>query len=1150
MTEFVPGESCAAFCPACGVRISPGEDSAGACPRCGGSLVALHDGDTVIREGAANREDEDPRVTPRVRSRAGGPPVAGAERPGPPAPAVAPEPATPAGHRDTRPSAKFEVAPDDGSPVGRYRVIGRLGEGGMGVVMKAWDPALGRIVALKLIQVSEFRSPIALQRFQREARLAAQLRHPNIVAVHDVGSDLDVHFIAMDCVEGRTLDLWLRETRDAKRKRLPGAMARLREEVRVLADVAGAVGYAHAQGVIHRDLKPANVMLDHSGRACVLDFGLAKQVTGGDDEATHAANQVTASGDLLGTPLYMSPEQANGDIDRIGPRSDVWALGAMLYEVLVGESPYEGIGKAVHILYAVMHDDPAPPRKLHPAIPADLEAICLKALEKDPERRYASAGELEADLRRWLAGDAVAARRSTVTYRLWRKASRHQAWVVAAGVLFAALLGFGWAQVRAGRERAEADAARRAAETLHAEVLGQLRDIARLCVDETLAARRKGDLAPRGRLRPKLEAAVKRAQERLPEPSPEPDFLMGRMLRACQDEAGARAHQDRALGIDGEFAPAQYERAVLGARAYQRRLLEARRAALARAGARMGAASAPPAIPTAAELELGDAELRRERAETGAWLARLAAAAGGASPWREHAEPLLRVDAAKVGCARGLLVLFVEQDAAAAEAELTAAAEADATLEEAFEAAAQAALARGGFERALGACDRGIAADAGYVPHWMLRGAVRVEWRMARLARGEEPGELYDAAIADFVRAAELDPGRAEAWIAAAGARLDAGIQEIRHGGDPATRFTAAVADLERALAIEPGSAEAWRARGVIRSTWALQRMNRGEDSSDLFRAADADLSGAIERDPGDAASWERRGGARMPSAQLKSARGEDPGPAYAAAQADLRKAVELDPSRWETWDLLAVVQVNAGVGGLMRGQDPGEVFLGAVKDLDRALALDRKQAEIWTDRGQAWAYEAARLAAAGKDDEAARRTAVDDFAQAIGLRPDAHAAWEARGLMRYEEAFTRMQKGQDAGEGFEGAAADLGRALELRPDAAGRMRRAGLLSTWGQWRVQRGEDPTAAFEETAAEFGKALEGGAGAADRAEALKGRGGARANLGVWRQSQGQDPRAAFESAATDFAAALKLSPDQKATKDWLEKTKALLAGLEKK
>jgi serine/threonine-protein kinase len=295
-----------------------------------------------------------------------------------------------------------------GSPLpttfGDYELVAEIGRGGMGVVYRAVQRSLGRTVALKMLLRRDLASPADLARFRSEAEAAAQLDHPGIVSVFEVGEHDGHPFYSMQLVEGTTLA-----------RRLAQGPLPPREAADVLAKVAVAVEAAHRRGVLHRDLKPSNILIDAAGEPRVSDFGLAKRL---ENEMS-----MTHTGAILGTPCYMSPEQAAGSRGDVGPTSDVWSLGAILYQTLTGRPPFLA-GSAMDTLLAVLESDPPPPRSLEPHVDRDLEWIALKSLQKPQDLRYATAAELAADLQAYLAGEPVAARRGgfrDVVARLFRE---------------------------------------------------------------------------------------------------------------------------------------------------------------------------------------------------------------------------------------------------------------------------------------------------------------------------------------------------------------------------------------------------------------------------------------------------------------------------------------------------------------------------------------------------------------------------------------------------------------------------------------------------------------------------------------------------------------------------------------------------------
>jgi tetratricopeptide (TPR) repeat protein len=330
------------------------------------------------------------------------------------------------GEQPTVPGAPPAGEPDDalvGRRVGPYLVEQRVGDGGMGTVYRALRQGDYRQqVALKVIRPG-LDSGELLRRFRTERQVLAELAHPHVARLLDGGSTPDGRpYFVMEYIDGQPLD------RFCEARRLSTA-----ERVRLLLAVCGAVGYAHGRGVLHRDLKPDNVLVTADGTPKVTDFGLAKRLEGAPAEAA------TQTGAVMGTPSYMAPEQAGGRSREVGPATDVYALGAILYELLTGRPPFRA-ETPLDTLLQVLETGPVPPGRLHPGLARDLETICLKCLHKEPARRYPTVAALAEDLRRFLAGEPIRARPAGRAERLWRWVRRHPARAAAAACALAALV--------------------------------------------------------------------------------------------------------------------------------------------------------------------------------------------------------------------------------------------------------------------------------------------------------------------------------------------------------------------------------------------------------------------------------------------------------------------------------------------------------------------------------------------------------------------------------------------------------------------------------------------------------------------------------------------------------------------------------------
>jgi thiol-disulfide isomerase/thioredoxin len=439
----------------------------------------------------------EPDLAEEVRAR-----LAGSPAPAPPEGCVTLTlaPPSPDGETLTAPGARGPYSPPSAGDFGDYELLGEVARGGMGVVFRAREKGLNRVVALKMILAGQLATPDEVRRFRQEAEEAGCLDHPHIVPIYRTGEHGGQHYFTMKLVEGGTLGERVDDYRGD-----PRAAARL------VAQVAGAVHYAHQRGILHRDLKPGNILVDARGEPHVTDFGLAKHLGAGADD--------TRSGVIAGTPGFMSPEQAAGRRG-LTVAADVYGLGALLHFLLAGKAPFQA-ASPMDTLTKVLHEEPVPLRRLNPKVDRDLETICLRCLEKDPRRRYDSAAALAADLGRWLAGEPIRARPAGALERAAKWVRRRPAAAALAGVLAAAALllaGGGWAvSARLDAALGQAREARGEAELARQEAEGRADELRRAQVSLQAALgqaedqRRKAE----GRaedLRREREAAVRRAE--------------------------------------------------------------------------------------------------------------------------------------------------------------------------------------------------------------------------------------------------------------------------------------------------------------------------------------------------------------------------------------------------------------------------------------------------------------------------------------------------------------------------------------------------------------------------------------------------------------------------------------------------------------
>ncbi len=934
---------------------------------------------------------------------------------------------------------------DPANCIDRYVTLGELGKGGMGVVLRAYDTRLHREVAIKMIlDPRADGEPVA--RFEREANAAASLRHGGIVGVHEVGEHAGKPFLVMDLVRGVDLETLLREGRVSPRR-----------SAEIVRDVARALAHAHEQRVIHRDVKPQNILIDEATeRPLLTDFGLARSLAAGD--------RITVTGQILGTPAYMAPEQASGHTSEHGPRSDVYSSGAVLYRALAGHPPFRS-STPVGVIKQVLFEDPAPLRTAARRVHVDLETIAMRCLEKDPERRYASATALADDLDRFLEGEPIAARPAGRVARARRWIRRHR---LASALLFAALLALVGAAVafavavRTARASFVADA--RADAERAWDAFRDAEDAENPAILDPAARARRGDellalgleaLEAGGRLvaltpdDPETRARAHRTAMRLGRVALDArqwsvaEAAFGRATAAAPDGATLRAAEAALSGVaDARRAVVEERAAVVRAA-----IADAREGRLADADAYADALFAVVALADAETVALLSTALDEVSARM--WDAVRAVLHEAATPFD---------DEARVG-ATPLDVSAI--DAALAEARDAPPGTLRVELHPALAEAAERVVTRrmrresGGHRLSfwtIASVEQRDRLGPGSITLARLcaealrrigirRGALHALARYVAIEA--DPVRLAPAAVAvcllapddvhpvvvqalnrhGFTGSLAAAVGRHAGDLARpvdAGAAGNARAAEHRERGlvlQAKGELAAALVEFERALELEPDDV-------TVLTNLGACLVQKGE----LARAVEV-LARALGQAP-SAAGFQNRGAAKHRLGDLDG------------AHADFSDAIGYDPESAAAWSNRALVRRDAGN------------LEGALADSDRATALAPRDAKVWIDRarvhedlgamddartdlGRAIELAPGSILARVRRADLLRRLgrlqdAAADASFAVELDPSATDAWAVRADVR-----------KDARD-YDGAIADYDRLLTLDPANAGAWRQRG----------------------------------------------------------------------------------------------------------
>lgn len=909
----------------------------------------------------------------------------------------------------------------------RYELIDFIGRGGMGDVFRAKDPRLGRTVAIKFLRRDD---PDVVQRFVREARIQSKVDHEGVCPVYEVGEVEGHPFIVMQYVAGGALP--------EVRERLG-----LRDKALIMADVADALHAAHRLDLVHRDIKPANIMVEltpgGTWRPFVVDFGIAREIETSD---------VTRTGAILGTPAFAAPEQIRGRTDEVDARSDIYSLGATLYWFLTGRAPFEG--SIAEILEGHTGAEPKPPSQLEKTIPKDLETIIMKCLEVDRDRRYLTAYEVAEDLRRFLAGEPITARRGSVFYRVVKVARRHPVAATAVLTALATLAALGGLTLRTRWKTARQTA------IAHAliERVNAVEEIARMT-----AMMPRHDTSPE---RARVETMVEELRadaEGLGDLARGPtQYALGRIHLVLGEVDDAVSDLERAWdsGFQNPAVAAALGRAL--GQAYEQALRRTRLIADPQLRASSETDATNRFRDRALELlhmtgsnevenpALTEAQVAYYEGRYDAAL-EAAATAHDRSPWDWHLVRLqgdIHAAAASRAAGDGNVDQALDHLGAAGRA-----------YEQALDIARSDARSmtalchrwllemdvrerhgdpgQTAFRHAQAACESARRTAPGERGPW--EATALLHWRRAQhLAdRGRDPEEALVTARQAAIQAIELVPESAEGHHALGGTFMVAALDGSRRGRDPEPLMAKAIEELERAWKLEPANPVIADDLGFAYDRRARHRLDRGIDPREDLRKALETYERALVLSPGYANAHNNSGIAYIRKALWEFRSGIDPEPSLTAAETAFEQALDINPQYAYAW-------VNLGIGLRIRAQN--ELRLGRPADaalnrarvaIDRGLSINPTLAYAFKELAIVELTAARSMLARGDSPERSLDLAAAAVRSAVDLNPNDAEAWRASAEIHRLRA--------ESGTGPSTAAVrqgrrDVRRALELNPNA------------------------------------------------------------------------------------------------------------------
>lgn len=1001
--------------------------------------------------------------------------------------------------------------------VGKYIMLDRVGGGGGGEVYKAFDLALERIVALKLIAAN---SDVDLQRTRSEALVCAHMNHPGIPKIHEFGNDGKLNFMAMEFIDGKNL---YESTLD------------MQTAIKSCCDVANILDYAHKQSVIHRDVKPSNIILGRNGQVYLTDFGIAKMTA----DSAHVA---TRSGELKGTPQFMSPEQASCKPSEIDRRTDIFSLGSTLYYLLTGVMPFDG-RNIVDLISQINVHEPVPPHLFANSIPREISAIVTKAMEKDKRRRYQSAAEMADDIGRFLRGELVAAKPPSTMRKVVSGVIRWKYALIGAAALLVLALAAG---IQVLKERQTTEAAQKSA-TSSGEIADTEKDRNRKIIDAYLdelsgAHKRALDLRRNGtdyrKLRQTADDTLEtyKKLEALGITDAAVHHSLGKLYRLIDRRSDARKQQELALSKDDKFLPALYELGVLSYLEYRERFEK----------------------PNAGKTE--DASDLKLQAEKYSGLASDSQSA--------------------ISYAAAGIVRLLHRDYMEASASFKRVLQIEPTFDDAALFLAEIYFSDSKFAEARDVLSDAIKLDCGNITLLAKRAKFCQIEGLDGYSNGRDPSNLYTQALEDWTKVLALDDTNSLAMLWRGALHANTGLYLADHGKDPAQEFQAGLSDLsanpqnydvrvnrgmlynsigqfkasfgedptadyekgikdfDEAAKISPQAPDAWNWRAHVWNNWGLYVKDCGADPTEKYSNAIRDNSKAISLDSKSYCAWSSRGVARMNFAVYLDQIGKDSTDQYAESVKDLTRSIELKSDNYEAWLNRGITNVNWGIRQFMDGNDSSKLMAAAKSDYDRALQLNPASFECWSCRASWWMNIAREHAETGADPESDYVNAEKDFSKALELNPNSGDALQSCGRMWLNWGDYKMNNGKVASFELENSRKCFERYTQVCPNAYEAWMELGTVwNALGVCRMNAHQDPTDCFKTSAEKYQRALELNS---NNFDPWMWRGQLWAHWGAYHVTIKKDPAAEFKNALEDFKKAIELNP---ADPDVLDKRSAV-------